>query len=240
MKTIKLYSIGLVAVMTFTFSQQTFSQPTSPLYNIWGPAHQNFIRGMQNNQMWNMAKKEGTSGVAKSTESSRSSASEVPVDQSYPSVKFKPTGTRLILQDYIDYVGGSPQDKAKTKEMVLEIFNKYEAAAAAKGFQNDWALALVSYIGLNSHVYQGKTEKPIIPFEQNVGLRDVVAEHATDKGIFNNVPDRKKQEQYEFLVLFGGLTYHLCEKARMEKNTEELENCKLAAAKNFEVIGIKP
>ena len=122
----------------------------------------------------------------------------------------------------------------------MKIFKEYETAAAAKGLPNDWALAFVSFVGLNMDVYNGITEKPIIPFEQNVGVRDVVAEYATDHGTFNNVTDRKKQELYEFLVMFGGLTYHMCEKAGREKNAEELKNCKVAAAANLKIVGIKP
>jgi hypothetical protein len=63
-------------------------------------------------------------------------------------------------------------------------------------------------------------------------MRDFVAEYATDNGLFNNVTDRKKQELYEILVMFGGLTYYLYEKALRENNAEELKNSKLAAAQN--------
>ena len=73
-----------------------------------------------------------------------------------------------------------------------------------------------------------------------MGLRDVVAESATDNGIFNNVTDRKKQELYELLVMVGGLTYHFYEKALREKNAEDLKNSKLQAAQNLRMVGIKP
>jgi Family of unknown function (DUF6683) len=63
-------------------------------------------------------------------------------------------------------------------------------------------------------------------------MRDFVAEYATDNGLFNNVTDRKKQELYEILVMFGGLTYYFYEKALRENNAEELKNSKLAAAQN--------
>ena len=63
-------------------------------------------------------------------------------------------------------------------------------------------------------------------------MRDFVAEYATDNGLFNNVTDRKKQELYDPLVMFGGLTYYFYEKALRENNAEELKNSKLAAAQN--------
>ena len=177
--------------------------------------------------------------ISKSDSSRQSSTEEVPAYRRYPAVQFKSTGTRLTLQQYLDAVQISSQEKVELKELILKIFKEYEAEAAAKGYPNDWALAYVSYVGLNSHIYYGKKEKPIIPFEQNVGLRDVVAEYATDNGLFNNVTDQQKQELYELLVLLSGLTYHFYEKAFKDKDVEEMENCKLSAAQHLALIGIK-
>lgn len=182
----------------------------------------------------------GRSSASQSNYSSQPATNEVPAYRRYPAVQFKSTGTRLTLQEYLDSLQISPQDKAEVKELVLGIFKRYEAEAAAKGYPNDWALAYVSYIGLNSRIFNGVTEKPIIPFEQNVGLRDVVAEYATDKGIFNNVTDREKQELYELYVMTSGLTYHFYEKALQENNAEDLKQSKLAAAQNLKLVGINP
>ena len=220
MKTVKLYSIGLAAIMIFAFSQQAFGQ----LANFYSsPNYSNFINNMISNSIWNSSMEKYTkeykagSHVSTTDSSSQSTPPIIPEYRRYPAVQFKSTGTRLTLQEYLDAVEISPQDKMELKELILEIFKEYETEAAAKGYPNDWALAYVSYVGLNSHVYHGKTEQPIIPFEQNVGLRDVVAEYATDNGIFNNVTDQQKQELYELLVMVGGLTYHLYEKASQGK-----------------------
>lgn len=244
MKTTKLFSIGLVAIVIFACSQQTFAQ-WADFYS--SPGYSNLINNLISNHIWNSSmekytktRKRGSSSVSSSRSSGQASSYEVPAYRRYPAVQFKSTGTRLTLQEYLDSVIGTPQDKAEIKELVLGIFKKYKTEAAAKGYPNDWALAYVSYVGLNSHVYNGITEKPIIPFEQNIGLRDVVAEYATDKGIFNNVTERKKQELYELLVMLGGLTYHFYEKAVRDNNVEELKNCKLAAAQNLKMVGIKP
>jgi hypothetical protein len=119
------------------------------------------------------------------------------------------------------------------------MFSAYETEAARKGYPNDWALAFVSYVMLNSDVYHGVTEKMTIPFGQNIGLRDVVAEYATDHGIFKNVTDRQKQELYELLLITGGLTYDLYQNALKEKNAAEIEGLKLDAAANLKRAGIK-
>lgn len=244
MKTTKLWSIGLIAMTMFTFSQQTFAQ-LADFYS--SPNYSNFINNLISNSIWNSSmerytgtRNRGSSSVSSSRSSGQAPTNEVPAYRRYPAVQFKSTGTRLTLQEYLDSVTATPQDKAEIKELVLGIFKKYETEAAAKGYPNDWALAYVSYVGLNSHVYNGITEKPIILLEQNVGLRDVVAEYATDNGIFNKVTDRQKQEQYELLVMTAGLTYYFYEKAVRVKNVEELKNLKLAAAQNLKMLGIKP
>ncbi len=242
MKTKKLYSIALIAILIITFYQQASAQ----LVNFYSsPGYSNFISTMIDNSIWKSSMENYTKNYKDSSRQSQSHSStpstppQIPEYRRYPAVQFKSTGTRLTLQEYIDAVQGSPEEKEGLKELVLKIFSDYEAEAAAKGYPNDWALAYVSYVGLNSHIYHGNTGKPILPFEQNVGLRDVVAEQATDNGLFNGKTDQQKQELYELLVMIGGLTYHYFEKACKENNTEEIKNCQLAAEQNLKLIGIK-
>lgn len=240
MKIMKLYSIGLVAIMTFTFAQQAFAQlPSTYIYN--SPGYINSINTAMSNSLMQNARNGKGSGNSKSTSSGQSSTyEEVPAYRRYPAVQFKSTGTRLTVKEAAELLDPVPADRPETEKILSGMLDEYEAAARAKGYPNDWALALVSFIALNSRVYHGNTEKPIIPFEQNIGLRDVVAEQATENGIFNNVTDRQKQELYEILVMFGAITNHFYEKALRENNSEELKACKLFAAQNLKAIGVKP
>lgn len=243
MKSAKSYWIGFVLSLALMASHHAFAQManfyTSPNYN-------NFVNTLITNSIWNssMARYTGNyrggSGGSSSRYSSQTTVEEVPAYRQYPAVKFQSTGTRVTLPEYLASVPGGPEVKAQAKELVLGVFKNFESTATAKTYPNDWALAYVSYVGLNSHIYNGKKEKPIIPLEQNVGLRDLVAEYATDNGLFANVSDRKKQEQYELLVMSGGLTYHFYEKALRENNTEELLALKQSAAQNLKLVGINP
>lgn len=243
MKTVNFYSVGFVVLMIVAFSQQSLSQLTN-FYS--SPNYSNFISTMIDNSIWKSSMEnytkgyKGNSSVSKSPSSITSKPEEIPEYRRYRAVQFKPTGTRLVLQEYLDAVQINAADKIELKDLILKIFKEYEAEAAAKGYPNDWALAFVSYVGLNSHVYNGNTEKLIIPFEQNVGLRDVVAEYATDNGLFNNVTDQKKQELYELMIIAGGLTYHYYEKACREKNGEDIKSCRLSAEQNLKIAGIIP
>ena len=241
MEALKPRSIVIAAILIFSYPQHSYAQ----LANFYSsPNYSNFINNMISNSIWKSSMDKYTkeykagSGVSKSDTSQQSLPEVVPEYRRYRAVQFKPSGTRLTLQTYLDAVEISAQEKAELKKLILKIFSDFEATATAKTYPNDWALAYVSYIGLNSHIYYGRTEKPIIAFEQNVGLRDVVAEHATDNGIFNNVTDKEKQELYELLIMVSGLTYYYYEKACKENNATEIENCKLAAAQHLKLIGI--
>jgi uncharacterized protein DUF6683 len=240
MKAIKPYSIVLAVIM---LSQQSVAQ----LANFYSsPGYSSFVNNMISNSIWKSAmdsytkEYKGGSTVHQSDSSNSSVPEVVPEYRQFRAVQFKPTGTRLTLQEYLDAVDASAKDKEELKELILKIFKDYEAAAAQKGLANDWALAYVSCMGLNNLIYYGHKEKPILPFEQNVGLRDVVAETATDNGLFKNITDNQKQQQYELLIILGALSYHYYEKACKENNVKEIENCKLGSAQILKMLGVMP
>ena len=242
MKTTRIFSIAIVIGVTLAAAQQASAQLVN-IYNSTGWV--NTIATIQENQivknaLGNTKNKTGSSSASRSTSSSQSEPYVVPAYRRYPAVQFKSTGTKLAVKEAAELLDPVPADRPETERILSGILDKYEAAARDKGYPNDWALALVSYICLNSRVYHGNTEKPIIPFEQNVGLRDVVAEQATENGIFNNVSDRQKQELYEIPVMFGGVTYDMYEKAVRENNAEGIINWKRMAADNLKAVGIKP
>jgi hypothetical protein len=243
MKTFRFYWMGFTLSLALTAPLPTSAQManfyTSPGYN-------NFVNTLITNHIWNSSMSrytgnyKGGSGGSGSKSPSQPAIEEVPAYRQYPAVKFKSTGTRLTLQEYVDAIQGPPEVKAQAKDLIVGIFKNYEATTNAKTYPNDWALAFVSYVGLNTHVYKGVKEKPIIPLEQNVGLRDVVAEQATNNGLLSNISDRQKQEQYELFVMTGGLTYHFYEEALRANNAEELNQMKLRAAENLKLVGIRP
>lgn len=248
MKSTKIGSIGLFVAMVLPFSQRASAQD----YSIYNKMFSNML----SNRIWDSIYSQSSPGYAaakkklsgskskpstqSSTPSAQASTPIIPEYRRYPSVQFKPTGTRLTLAEYIDAVKLEPKEKAELKVLVQNIWDEYETIAAAKGYPNDLALAIVSFIGLNARVYAGAVDKPLLPFEQNFGLRDMVAESADQNGTFNKMTDRQKQEMYEVLVMLGGITYYYYEKFRMENNAEELKSLRRAAGQNLEMLGIKP
>jgi hypothetical protein len=61
----------------------------------------------------------------------------------------------LTVKEAAELLDPVPADRPETERILSGILDKYEAAAREKGYPNDWALALVSYISLNSRVYHG-------------------------------------------------------------------------------------
>lgn len=244
MKKAMIHLIGLTALTFVSFPSQTFAQLTDFLTS---PGYSRMIDNMISNNIWNRSmeahtknRNKGNSTPSTSKPGGRPETEEVPAYRRYPAVQFKPTGTRLTLQEYLDSVKLGTKEKAELKELILAMWEVYETEAARKGYPNDLALALVSCIELNSHVYNGRTGKPALPFGQNLGQRDVLAEYATDNGTFNSLTDRQKQELYELFVMLGGLTYHYYEKARKENNAEDLKSARATAEQNLRLLGIKP
>jgi hypothetical protein len=155
-------------------------------------------------------------------------------------VRFSSNGTRLMTRKFADGFGGSAQDRAAMERLFSVILDKYDAEAAARGYPNDLALALVSFIGLNSRVYSGAAGNPVLPFEQNPELRNMIAEYAAQNGAFDNMTNRQRQEMYEALVMVGAFTHLIYEEARRQNNSQALEEIKFVAKQNLKSIGVEP
>jgi len=235
-----ILSIALLLIV----SQRTAAQPRDSM----GTPFSMPIQATVSTMIWNKineaaltgAQRGRSSSAPKRTLSTPAKPEVVPAYRLYPPVRFKPTGTRLKLQEMANELGQTVQQKAEMKLLLSGILDKYDAAAAAKGYPGDLALAIVSYIGLSARVFNQRTEDVILPFEQNIGLRDTLAESIVDKGTFDNLSDRQKQEMYEHLVMISGIVNYAYEEARKDNNVEDLKRCKLMAEENLKAIGINP
>jgi hypothetical protein len=231
-----------------------FNNPISASLStmIWGNINRAAIQGAQRAQS-GRSSTSSTSSRSSASASSRTNSSApagtsaasnsteiIPAYRHYRAVQFKPTGTRLILNEYLKAIKISENEKGELRELIPAIWDVYEEEAVLKGYPTDVALAFVSFIGLNSHIYAGRTAKLSVSFEQNIGLRDMVAEHVTKNGAFNNFNDRQKQELYELFILLGGLTFHYYLKAVKANDLEEIRNLRLIAAQNLRLLGIEP
>src|SRR5688572_16159186 len=132
MKTAKLYSIGLVAVMIVTFSRPNFAQIVD-FYS--SPGYSALIRNLVGNSIWNSSMQHYTKNYKRSSGASTSSSSSRPpspppaydpcylsvlCSNKYPAVQFKSTGTRPTLEEQLAAFEGTPQERAEMRKLTLE------------------------------------------------------------------------------------------------------------------------
>lgn len=247
MKIMKLYSIGLVATVIFACSQQTFSQDSRWAF---GSHYQSFINTLVTNKIWEGATGHSRKPNAQNPGASKSSES-VPttpiVDPAKAridrAVQFKSTGTRLKVKEYAEMIDPVPADREETRKMLSGILDKYEAEALERGYKNDFAFAVVSYIYILGSVYNEQLPGPpetmfYNAFEKGQESRNGLAEAIARDGALDKMTDRQKQEGYEFLIMTAGFIYHRFETAKKEKNAEELKHIKTLTAGLLKDVGI--
>ena len=242
MKRTNLCVVCLAVVTLFLFSEQASAQDYS-FYN-------NMFSNMLSSRIWDSIYQQSSPGYAdakrklmgsQSQSSGQASAVQVTPSQMNQAVQFKSTGTRMMTQKFADGLGDKFKlDKATLNGMLSTILDKYDAEAATRGYSGDLALALGSYIALNSRVYAGSKEQPTLPYDQNPELRDAVAKYAAQDGIFNNMTNRQRQEMYEALVMVGVFTHLLYETAQKGGDPETQKTIKNMAKQNLKSIGINP
>jgi len=236
-----IYTICFAVVALFSFSQRTSAQDYS-FYN-------NMFSNMLSNRIWDSIYQQSSPGYADAkrklmgSQSQSSGQAAVPVTpaQMNQAVQFKSTGTRMMTQKFADGLGDKFKlDKATLNGMLSTILDKYDAEAATRGYSGDLALALGSYIALNSRVYAGSKEQPSLPYDQNPELRDAIAKYGAQDAVFNNMTNRQRQEMYEALVMVGVFTHLLYETAQKSGDPETQKTIKNIAKQNLKSIGINP
>lgn len=239
MKTTKLYMNGLVAIMIFAFSQQTFSQDSRWAF---GSHYQSFINTLVTNQIWKMSTRNSTkpkpksSGVSKSSDASPTTLIIDPAaDRLNRAVQFKSTGTRLKVQGYAEMIDPVPEDRAETRKMLSRILDKYDAEALERGQRNDFAQAVISYIYILASVYHEQLPGPLETilqnsFERGQESRNALGEAFVRDGSLAKMTERQKQEGYEVLIMTAGFIYQRYETAKKERNAEELKHIKTVVA----------
>ena len=240
MKT-RIFSIGLVLLTTFAASQPSFAQQ-------YGQPYQSFIDTLITNKVWekslknNSSNKSQPSGTAKSTSTTPESTpvvrnTAVTPEQVKRAVQFKSTGTRLALDEFVSALNATNEEKAEMRARLIELLNGFDSLAAVRGYGNDVAFALAFNIALNSAVYN---ETPVPSDVKIVEMRDLLAIGLTRYGLLEKASDRDKQAIYEFSVMTGQITYYCREKARQDKDADEIGRCRNVAAYNLRRLGIEP
>ena len=124
-----------------------------------------------------------------------------PIDQRQ--MRYKPDPTASKLRSLADGLGNSTAERDQYFQIMQAVVTGFDQKARQAGYENDLALALAYFIGENLRIYHGQPEAPD---EQFIDLRNTIAQTLSDGDAFKNVSDAQKQEVYETLVAYTGLT----------------------------------
>jgi len=206
----------------------------------WGIPWNNPISATLSTSVWNnwtvyqlqqrKAKEQaGSSAAAAPAESAASAGSSVVGSP----LSFRPSGTRLTTNKLADMIGHTPEEKAQVANLLTIIFSEFDKQAIRYERPNDLALAISFFLGQNAAIFQGK---PDPRDEQFVELSDTVNSAFGNNAGLRNLRDQQKQELYEMLVGFTGLTYAAYQDALKRGDQENLRETRRLAGINLKSI----
>lgn len=148
-------------------------------------------------------------------------------------LSFRPTGTRLTADRLAVMIGHTPEEKAQVANWLTIIFDEFDKQAIRYKRPNDLALAISYFLGQNAAIFHGE---PDPRDEQFVELSDTVSfVFGNDAGL-RNLSDQQKQELFEMLVGFTGLTYASYQNALKRADQETLRESRRLAGINLKSI----
>jgi len=232
MKTTRLVSLALVAAMAAA-AQRVPGQYTDSM----GGGFNNPISAQMSTMLWNRIfypKASGTSGRgAAPSAAARASQPEPnrPADDS--AVRFRPTGTYIKTREMADHLGNTPAERAQYLTLMNAVLDGFGQRVKQAGLQNDLPIALSYFLAENVRIYRGMPE---LSDPQYVNLRNVIADALVSSGALNNVADRQKQEFYEALVAYTGVTQYGYEQAKQARSDQMVKGYQQVAGQNLRTV----
>jgi hypothetical protein len=148
-------------------------------------------------------------------------------------VRFRPTGTYLKTRELADQLGSTPTERAQYLTLMNNVLQEYDKQAQTAGMQNDLAMALSFFFGENARIYHGLPEPPDAQFME---LRNMIASWLAEEGTLRNASDRQKQEIWETLVSYTGLTLFGYEQAKQAGQEAMARGYQQVAGQNLQVV----
>jgi len=149
------------------------------------------------------------------------------------SLKFQPTGTRLLEPSLVEQLGKTPEQKQQVTAILNLLFQEFDKQATKLGKPNDLAFALSYFLAQNATVFRGK---PDPKDEQFLELRETILYAMGQNAAFAKMTDRQKQEMHEMLVSYTGLVYLTYMDAKKRGDLETAKSMQQLAGLNLKAI----
>ena len=238
MRTMRFCAIVIaVFIVSQQASAQFFGQPTT-YHDFYGGNHNNGMSALMATMAWNRVFYPKASGNGGRSTASRSPAT--PASRPQPSrptdnsaVRFRPTGTYIKTREMADELGTTPAEREQYQKLMNSVLDAFGQQAQKGGFPNDIPAALAFFLGENIRIYRGI---PDLSDQQYINLRNTVADALISSGAVSNLTDRQKQEMYEALVAYTGITQFGYEQSLNAGNREMVQGYQKVAGQSLQTV----
>lgn len=148
-------------------------------------------------------------------------------------LRFRSAGTYIKTRELADQLGSNPAEREQYLKIMNAVLDAFGAQTEKLGFKNDIAAALAYFFGQNIRIYRGL---PDLPDQQYVNLRNMIAGALAAGGGLGNVTDRQKQEMYETLVAYTGITQFGYEQAKRAGQDQMAKGYQQVAGQNLQTV----
>lgn len=179
----------------------------------------------------NTATSRASSRSAKPSNGTMSTRTATPVDEA--SLKFRSNGTYIKTRDLADQLGSTQAERDQYFKMMNAVLTAFDAEAAKAGRKNDIPSALSYFLAENARIYHGQTDLSDAQFFE---LRNRIAQALAADGSIGSMTDRQKQEMYETLIAYTGLTQYGYEESLKAGNQQMAQGYQKLAGMNLQAV----
>ena len=154
-----------------------------------------------------------------------------PVDES--TLKFRAADGYIKTRGLADQLGNNQAERDQYFKLMNAVLDGFGQQVEKVGLRNDVAMALAFFFGENIRIYRGLPE---LPDQQYVNLRNTIAGAIASGGGLGNATDRQKQEMYETLIAYTGLTQFGYEGAKQANNEAMAKGYQQLAGQNLQTL----
>ena len=171
------------------------------------------------------------SSQARSASASQQARSRPAVNDSV--LRFHSSGTYLKTRELADQLGNTPEERAQYLKLMNAVLDEFRKKVTAADLQNDVAIALSYFFVENLRIYRGLPEASD---QQYVDVRNVIAKILLGQSGVTKLTDRQKQEYYEALVAYTGITQFGYEQAKQAGNEQIAKGYQQVAGQNLQTL----
>jgi hypothetical protein len=214
-------------------------RPTHAQYtDFFGGNHNNGMSALMATGAWSriyMSSLGPSAGKARASTSTKQTAtvSQPAKVANTSALRFRPTGTHVKTTDLAASIASTPAEREQYRRLMDAVLDAFAQQAQKAGVANDLAAAFAFFLGENIRIYRGL---PDFSDQQYLDLRNGIADALVSNGAINNLTDRQKQEMYETLVAYTGITQYGYEQGVQAKNDGIIKGYQKVAGQSLQAV----